>query len=799
MRVLIGLIEHIGDIIACEPVSRYVRNKYPEATISWAVRKPYRELIDTNSSVDETIVLECLTDWMKLVAHESYDQVIDLHVNYRVCGHCRIPLIKKTGNPFVNAHEWFDHGALLEAFSQGAGLPKLTAQPLLYLDQKHAAAVDRLGLPEKFCVFHRESNEDTKDWKPEKWRKLAEWVRDELGLPIIEIGVSKSDAASPLASLATNLLNKTSLLETAEILRRAQFFVAIDSGPAHMANALGVPSIILLGRYKVFSRYTPFTGFFASASPAVRVVQNLGGPAAALSVDEIIEATKYVAGIVQERLQSGLEKSRTIGAIDRSIFNRGGAGFEFEESDLAIRAQENPPFKYDSAPSPGTSLLCESSDEIRDETNIAGENTIPRAFAFYLPQFHPIAENDFGHRAGFTEWDNVVKATPLFHGHYQPRIPGELGYYDLRATETILEQVQLAKEHGLSGFCFYYYYFAGKRLLYKPIENYIKSDTDFPFFFLWANENWTRRWDGGDHEVIVSQQHSAEDDRAFIRGLADVFADPRYTKIAGKPILLIYKAHLFPDILASTELWREEIVAMGFPGIYLVLVDDWTQDPCHPRSLGFDASYEIPSNYVSNDMLAEQDSVAELVEDFDGRIVDYRKFSKYFMGRPFPEYKRFRTVMLPWDNTPRYRTRAMVHINADNDSYQQWLTQALLDTYNRYEPEERIVFVHSWNEWCEGTYLEPDGRLGRRYLEQTKNATDDVRKEISYLRDGKTSILINRVIREKDENAFRVLNGLRSQLMHSYAETTKLRSEFYSSTSWRITWPIRWLARRLGR
>ena len=171
---------------------------------------------------------------------------------------------------------------------------------------------------------------------------------------------------------------------------------------------------------------------------------------------------------------------------------------------------------------------------------------IPRTFAFYLPQFHPIAENNWAHGMGFTEWHNVVNARPLFKGHYQPRIPGELGYYDLRAEETLHQQVNLALEYGLTGFCFYYYYFQGRKLLFNPIKNYVQSDLKAPFFFLWANENWSKRWDGGDQEVIISQQHGRQDDLAFIRELAQLFADDRYVKVAGKPVLHDLQNSSFP-------------------------------------------------------------------------------------------------------------------------------------------------------------------------------------------------------------------------------------------------------------
>ena len=180
MKIVVGLIEHIGDIIACEPVARFLRLKHPGAHISWVVATTFRELIDVNPNIDETVPVDCLTDWIKMVQHGVYDLVVDLHVNYRICSHCQIPLIKQHGNPFVSAYEWLDYGPLLTAFSIGAGLPPLAAHPNVYIQEKHKLAVDALGLPEHICVIHRASNTAIKDWTDEKWRRLASFIQNEL-------------------------------------------------------------------------------------------------------------------------------------------------------------------------------------------------------------------------------------------------------------------------------------------------------------------------------------------------------------------------------------------------------------------------------------------------------------------------------------------------------------------------------------------------------------------------------------------------------------------------------------------
>ena len=913
MRIIVGLLEHMGDIVACEPVTRYLKASHPGSHLTWAVSPPYRELVDTNPYVDDTLVLECLTDWIKVTRHADYELTVDLHVNYRICPDCGIPLVKDSGNPRVTAYDWFDYGTLQEAFAIGAGLPPLSAAPQVYLQDEHRQAVDQLALPEGFCVVHTKSNDPEKDWDRESWQELCKIVWGELKIPIVEVGGGEHVDPPLLDEGYLSLINRVPILQTAEVIRRAKFFVGIDSGPAHLANAVMTPGIVLLGRLGYFRQYMPFNGFFASDAPQVKMVRNLMGPARDLTVAEVADAVRYVSAAcssyaktpaqcvrrgagrrhcsasaqidVEERealLASGFfdggwycvqypeAASSELDPVDYYLAVGGSAGHapgpQFDASRYlqmyqdVRRAGINPllhyvrcgrgegRIRYPVHPShqglaleiqpehdttSGAARACSPVLARRGAVTAAPhrksavDNDYPRSFAFYLPQFHPVRENDWAHGPGFSEWHNVIKAQPLFRGHYQPRIPGELGFYDLRSPDVLERQIELAHEHGIAGFCFYYYYFQGKRLLYKPIENFLNSNIDFPFFFLWANENWTKRWDGGDDEVIIAQHHSPEDDLSFIRQLLPVFEDPRYVKIEGKPILLIYKTHLFPQIRSTTEAWRDEFEKHGFPGLYLVMVDDWSSDWSHPREQGFDAAYEIPSNRIPEQADFDDADALDLKEGFTGRIVDYAKFARFHMSRPFPEYKRFRTVMLPWDNTARYGRRAIVHVNGFGDAYKLWLIEALLDTYRRYPLEERIVFLHSWNEWCEGTYLEPDGKLGRQFLEQTSEAVRVVNEAIDLTcrQVGIAPAIADllRAVQAKDEGAFRALKANRAQtdnlwrelrraqlegaelsashaqLQKSYEEVVAQRDSVYASTSWRITGPLRAIAKRLLR
>ena len=235
------------------------------------------------------------------------------------------------------------------------------------------------------------------------------------------------------------------------------------------------------------------------------------------------------------------------------------------------------------------------------ESRIAGD--APPVIAFYLPQFHPIPENDAWWGKGFTEWTSVTKACPLFRGHYQPHLPADLGFYDLRVAESREAQADLAREYGVTGFCYYHYWFSGKRLLHRPFDEVLTSGRpDFPFCLCWANENWTRVWDGGDSEVLVEQTYSEQDDVAHIRWLARAFADPRYIRIKDKPLFIIYRAHKLPDIRKTTAIWRDECRSLGIGEIFLCRVDTGT-DILPPNEVGLDAAVEFQPEFPNLGML----------------------------------------------------------------------------------------------------------------------------------------------------------------------------------------------------
>lgn len=344
-----------------------------------------------------------------------------------------------------------------------------------------------------------------------------------------------------------------------------------------------------------------------------------------------------------------------------------------------------------------------------------------KLLAFYLPQFHPIPENDCWWGKGFTEWTNVTRGKPRFAGHYQPHLPGELGFYDLRLPDIQRRQVELAKTYGIGGFVFYFYWFGGKRLLETPIRQYLENkEFDLPFCLCWANENWTRRWDGLDHEILIAQEHSPEDDIAFICHIAEYMADPRYIRVNGKPLLIIYRPNLLLDAKTTAKRWRDYCRQSGIGEIYLSYTQSF--EAVNPKDYGFDAAIEFPPNNCAPPVITDQVQLTD--PSFTGVVFDYRYFVERSRHYQKPAYSLFRGVCPSWDNEARRNGRgSTIFAYSSPTRYREWLSNAIVDTINRQaDPEQRLVFINAWNEWAEGAHLEPDQKLGYAYLQATADA-----------------------------------------------------------------------------
>lgn len=358
-------------------------------------------------------------------------------------------------------------------------------------------------------------------------------------------------------------------------------------------------------------------------------------------------------------------------------------------------------------------------DHVFHEPPELDPDTLPvKAIAFYLPQFHPIPENDQWWGKGFTEWTNVTRAVPQFLGHQQPHLPGDLGFYDLRLDGIMKQQAELARAYGLFGFCFHHYWFDGRRLLEMPLNHFLQNgDIDIHFCLCWANENWSRRWDGSDHEILMAQAHSPEDDLAFLDSLVTAFEDPRYIRIDDKPVLIVYRATLLPDISATAERWRRRARERGIPDLYLVAAKSF--DVGNPATFGFDAGVEFPPHQLG---LKETTKEFQLVNpDFRGKIFDYTTCAGRAGKRRYTDHTCFKTVMPSWDNTARKRSSAHIFAGSTPERYALWLKDAIRATLD-LKPSERLLFINAWNEWGEGAYLEPDSQLGYAYLRATADA-----------------------------------------------------------------------------
>ncbi len=350
-----------------------------------------------------------------------------------------------------------------------------------------------------------------------------------------------------------------------------------------------------------------------------------------------------------------------------------------------------------------------------------------KLIAFYLPQFHPIPENDLWWGKGFTEWTNVTKSIPQFVGHYQPHLPGDLGFYDLRVPDVLRQQVQLAKKYGIFGFCFHYYWFNGKRLLEKPLQQFMgDSQIDFPFCVCWANENWTRRWDGAENDVLLAQTHTQESDKEFIKDLEPVLSHPNYIRINGRPVIIVYRTSLMKNPARAAATWREYCIGKGLGDPYLVAAQ--TFGFCDPRPIGFDAAVEFPPHNISVPEITR--GIQILNPAYAGKIYNYIDLA----DRAIPynhgaQYKLFKTVAPAWDNAPRTPGKGHTYAFSTPAVYGHWLTQVSRSTINTNDPESRLVFINAWNEWGEGAYLEPDRKYGYAYLQATADALRAVSEE----------------------------------------------------------------------
>lgn len=359
-----------------------------------------------------------------------------------------------------------------------------------------------------------------------------------------------------------------------------------------------------------------------------------------------------------------------------------------------------------------------------------------KAIAFYLPQYHPVPENDKWWGQGFTEWTNVVRAKPLVPSHYQPHLSADLGFYDLRLPEVRQAQAELAQQYGISGFCYYHYWFNGKRLLERPFNEVLASGKpDFPFCLCWANEEWTRAWDGRTSETLIRQSYSNQDDINHIHWLINAFRDERYIRVDGKPLFLVYRASKLPDSVKTTSIWREEAMKAGIGDIFLARVESMQGEyNVDPVISGFDAVVEFQPRWrnlgkpIRRSLLWRMLSKIGIGQAYMiNRFYDYGSLANRMLNEKKPNYRRFSCVCPQWDNSARRKEDAVILHNSTPELYGRWLESTIRKSL---KANNQILFINAWNEWAEGNHLEPCRKWGLGYLEATRNALQNTPKTL---------------------------------------------------------------------
>lgn len=361
----------------------------------------------------------------------------------------------------------------------------------------------------------------------------------------------------------------------------------------------------------------------------------------------------------------------------------------------------------------------------------------PKLIAFYLPQFHPIPENDAWWGKGFSDWVSVRKATPLFPGHMQPRIPhADLGYYDPRDTSVLCRQADIARVHGIEGFCFYHYWFNGKKLLEAPIENFLATGKpDFPFCLCWANEPWTRTWDGRERDVLMPQKYGGQEEwEMHFDYLLPFFKDPRAIRVDGKPVFLIYRIGNIPCVKEMIQHWRSMARDAGLPGLHIVVMLTAFTDSSDFADVGIDAACEFYPTYAFRTngldwlwggfkMGLHLRALKRWTPFAKDTIitVDYEYIWHRILAMPKSFLVQYRGAFTNWDNSPRKGLKAVVMRGANPESYRKNLERQLKRVREDAD-QEPFLFINAWNEWAEGAYLEPDNINGYRYLEATRDA-----------------------------------------------------------------------------
>lgn len=397
-----------------------------------------------------------------------------------------------------------------------------------------------------------------------------------------------------------------------------------------------------------------------------------------------------------------------------------------------------------------TILLTMANEGLLDATSFSKAELLSSVYqknicsiAFYLPQFHVTPENDKWWGKGFSEWHNVTQAKPLFENHYQPRMPADLGFYDLSSIEIQIKQIELAKRFNIDGFCYYYYWFDGKKVLNKPIENMLANKSiDMPFCICWANESWFRNGDGPNQHVLLAQSYSEETNKALILEFIEYMKDPRYIRHEGKPVLVVYRIKIIPEWKKVARMWREECRRAGVGEIHLCAIHfDQEEMDGDPELHNLDSYVAVPPHELT--LEDHRGKVANLVKDFGGALYSYdaamtSDIERYAKGYSWPIH---RGAMMGWDNTARRLKDSRIFFGCTPLKFRRWL-KTIKEQENLFNPsKESLLFINAWNGWAEGTTLEPDQRFGTSYLDAVYSVLGRKQSEVKAIAPEKKTIV----------------------------------------------------------
>jgi hypothetical protein len=364
----------------------------------------------------------------------------------------------------------------------------------------------------------------------------------------------------------------------------------------------------------------------------------------------------------------------------------------------------------------------------------------PLLLAFYLPQFHPIPENDENWGPGFTEWRQLSRGVPRFPGHYQPRTPRDLGFYNLLSEDAIRAQCRMALAAGVGAFGFYYYWFNRKRVLERPIDLFLQSDIQMPFMIIWANENWTRGWDGSDQHILLQQDYDPDDEDALLADIARHMRDSRYLQVGGRPLFVLYNPDPIPDNVRTLARWRRKWSDDHGLEPLIYMAQTFTRED--PRPYGLDGALEFPPHKLGS-RTPPREVMDAFSKDFTGRVMDYDALAAASLEEPATAFPLIKTIVPGWDNEARRPNRGVMFEGSTPQKYQAWLEALVRRAMDRPIHGRAIVAINAWNEWAEGAYLEPDVHFGAAYLNATARALGDAVRRRSETRASESELQID--------------------------------------------------------